>query len=113
MATALAAGVDRPHLGWWLAVVGGMAVLAGLAFDAAAYAWWCTHLTAVFPQRLLRTIFVAAVVTHLVEACYAARLAQRSGLGGAAAGWFVQTMILGYPSLGLLRARVARGRGRG
>ena len=99
------AGVDRPPLGWWGTVLGGMVLLAVLAFDAGAYAAWCAHVTAVLPQRLLQGIFIAALATHLAEAAYAFRLASRSGLRENAGGWFVQTFLLGYPSLRLLRRR--------
>lgn len=97
--------IERPHVGWWIAVVGGMAFLAILAFDARAYARWCAHVTAALPQPFLRGLFAAAVLTHVIEATYALRLAQRHGLH--AAGWLVQTFLLGYPSLRLLRRRIA------
>jgi hypothetical protein len=105
--SAPAAGIDRPHLGWWVSVLSGMAVLAVLAFDAGAYAAWCANVTAVLPQRLLQGIFIAALATHIGEAAYAFRLASRSGLGENAGGWFLQTFLLGYPSLRLLRRRAA------
>jgi hypothetical protein len=83
-----------------------MGTLAVLAFHAGAYAVWCERITTAFSQRLLRGIFVLAVLTHLAEAVYAFRLARRAGLRENAAGWFLQTVALGYPSLGLLRRRV-------
>jgi hypothetical protein len=97
--------VERPQIGWWIAILGGLAMNAYVAFDGGAYAWWCGHVTTVLPQGLLQTVFIAAVLTHVAEATYAARLAQRSGLGNSAAGWFVQTLLLGFPSLRLLRRR--------
>jgi hypothetical protein len=100
-----AARIDRPHLGWWVSVLSGMVLLAVLAFDAGAYAVWCANVTTVLPQRLLQAIFIAALVTHLAEAAYAFRLASRSGLREDAGGWFLQTFLLGYPSLRLLRRR--------
>jgi len=99
--------VDHPHVGWWVAVLGGMGMLAVLAFHAGAYAIWCEGVTPVFSQRFLRGIFVAALLTHLVEAVHAFRLARRAGMSENAAGWFLQTFTLGYPSLRLLRRRVA------
>jgi hypothetical protein len=100
--------VARPHAGWWLAVVGGMAALGILAFHGSTYAFWQAQVTTLLSQTLLRRIFVAAVLTHLAEALYALRLAQRIGDGATALGWFVQTLTLGYPSLRLLRARARR-----
>ena len=97
--------IDRPHIGWWIAILGWLGINAIVAFDASAYAWWCTHVTAVIPQGLVQAIFIAAVLAHVGEATYAARLAQRSGLGSSASGWFVQTLLLGFPSLRLLRQR--------
>lgn len=97
--------IERPHIGWWVAILGGLAINAAVGFDAGAYAWWCTHVTTALSQRLVRNIFIAAVLTHVIEAAYAARLAQRSGLGDRAGGWCVQTLLLGFPSLRLLRRR--------
>ncbi len=97
--------IDRPQVGWWIAVLGGMIFLAALAFDPGAYAQWCAHVTAALPQPFLRWLFGAAVLTHMIEATYALRLAQRHGL--RAGGWLVQTALLGYPSLRLLRRRIA------
>ena len=101
--------VDRPHLGWWIAVLGGMGFLALLAIQPDAYAVWCVRVTAGLSQELLRGILVAAIVTHLAEAVYALRLAQHAGRAETAAGWFLQTLMLGYPSLRLLRRQIARG----
>jgi hypothetical protein len=101
--------VDRPHVGWWVSVVGGMVLTGVLAFHPGAYAEWCALVTARIPQGLLRGIFVAALITHLGEGLYAWRLAQRAGLGSSATGWFLQTFTLGFPSLRLLRRRAGRG----
>lgn len=103
---AAQSAVDRPHVGWWVAVLGGMALLAVLAFHAGAYATWCEWVTTALPQNMLRRIFVIAVGLHVGEATYAVRLARRAGLGESAGGWFAQTLMLGFPSLRLLRRRV-------
>lgn len=97
--------VDHPELGWWVAVLGGLGTLGVLAFDAGAYATWCAHVTAGISQGRLRIIFVAAVLTHAAEAAYAWRVARRAGLTTSARGWVVQTFVLGFPSLRLLRRR--------
>lgn len=99
--------VERPYIGWWVSIIAGLTVNAVIAFHADAYAWWCTHVTTVLPQRLVQTIFIAAVLTHVAEATYALRLAQRRGLRNSAAGWCAQTLLLGFPSLRLLRQRVS------
>jgi len=101
------AGVDRPRLGWWISVLGGMALLGLLAFHTGAYAQWRALVTVALSQSLLRGIFAAAVLTHLLEAMYAWHLAQRAGLRRSARGWFLQTLLLGYPSLRLLLRRAA------
>jgi hypothetical protein len=108
MATRADAPIDRPPLGWWIAILAGLALNAAVAFDAGTYAWWCAHVTAALPQGVVQAIFIAAVLTHVGEATYALRLAQRSGLGSSAGGWFVQTLLLGFPSLRLLRQRAQR-----
>jgi hypothetical protein len=86
-----------------------MTMLAVLAFDARSYTLWSRHVTSALPQGLLSGIFIAAVVTHLLEALYAWRLAQRHGLTRSAAGWALQTFLLGYPSLRMLIGRARRG----
>jgi hypothetical protein len=102
------AQIDRPHIIWWILVIGGMGTLAVLAFAPAAFAWWTTHLFPVPPQRALMPLFGAAVGLHAAEARYAYQLAERSGQGSLAGAWALQTFILGFPSLRLLRARAAQ-----
>jgi hypothetical protein len=97
---------ERLHAGWWVAILGGLAALAVVAFHPRAYAWWAAHVTAVFASNLLRAVFAIALVLHLGEALYASRLARRLGDQEAAARWFWQTLALGFPSLRLLRRRV-------
>ncbi len=81
-------------------------MLGLLAVHPGAYSAWCERVTAAFTQGVLRVIFALALLTHLAEAVYALRLARRAGLGSSAVGWCVQTVMLGYPSLRLLRRRV-------
>ena len=97
--------MDRPHLGWWLAIVGGIGALAVVAVHPGAYAWWARNVTTLLSPALLQVVLVATVAIHLVEALYARRLALRIGLDAAAGGWFWQTLTLGFPSLRLLRRR--------
>ena len=100
---------ERPSLGMSVAVVAGLAALAAVAFVPAAYAWWVAHVTAALSQDLLQIVFAGAVLTHLAEAVYAMRLVQRLGLEAETNKWFWQTVLLGFPSLGIL-VRRARAR---
>ncbi len=100
---------ERPHAGWWIAIAGGLGALAIVAFHPGAYAFWSAHVTAVFSKPLLQAVFVVSVLLHVGEALYALRLARRLGLD-AAAGWFWQTLALGFPSLKLLRRRARAAR---
>jgi Transmembrane protein 254 len=97
--------VERPHAGWWIAIGGGIGLLALVALDARAFALWSAHVTAAIPRGVLRAVLVGTVLVHVAEAAYARRLALRLGLAGTAAGWFWQTLLLGFPSLRLLARR--------
>lgn len=99
--------VERPHAAWWVSILGGLALLGLLAYHDGAYAWWSSTVTAAIPQGGLHVVFVAAWLAHVGEGLYALGLARRAGLRASAPGWFVQTFVLGYPSLMLLRRRCA------
>jgi hypothetical protein len=102
-------GVERPHWGWWLAIVGGMSLLAVLAGDDRAYALWSEHVTTLFSRQLLVGILVVAVGLHIGEASYAYKIAGSAGQVASRWGWTLQTLALGFPSLRLLlRRRAAR-----
>lgn len=100
--------LERPALGWWIAIGGGIGCLAIVALSDSAYAWWSTHITAAIPQWAFRGLFYGTVLTHIAEALSAWQLARRSGLNRSASAWAAQTFILGFPSLRLLRAKVSR-----
>jgi hypothetical protein len=100
--------IDRPHLGWWLAVIAGMITLGVLAFVPAALAWWTGHLFWLPPAGVLIAVFVVAVGLHVGEAIYAFRLARAGAEPDSAVGWMLQTLTLGYPSLRLLLRRAGR-----
>jgi Na+-translocating ferredoxin:NAD+ oxidoreductase RnfD subunit len=99
--------VERPHVGWWVAILGGLGLTAVLAFHAGAYALWYRYVTTRLPRSVLATIFVCAYLVHLGEALYARALARRAGFHASARGWMLQTFLLGFPSLRLLRAHLA------
>jgi hypothetical protein len=100
--------IDRPHLGWWLAVIAGMTTLGLLAFNPAALAWWKSHLFWLPPAAVLIAVFVVAVALHVGEAIYAFRLARAGAAPDSAVGWMLQTLTLGYPSLRLLLQRAGK-----
>ena len=95
--------VRRPHVGWWIAVLGGLGLLFVLAFSTQAYLWWRVTLGPMFPQVVLQGIAAVAIALHVGEGFYAWHRAKRAGLP-TAGGWFRQTLTLGYPSLRLLLA---------
>lgn len=98
--------VDRPATGWWIAIFVGLGINAAVGFGAGAYALWCETVTAALSQSLIRNIFLAAVAAHAGEAWYAWRVARAAGLRESAAGWCLQTLLLGFPSLRLLLRKV-------
>ena len=99
--------IAHPHPGWWIAIIGGMSLTAWIAFSATGYQLWSEAVTAYLPQGVFQWIFWLASAVHIIEAVYAYRLARRSGITSAGA-WSLQTLILGYASLHLLRQATAR-----
>jgi hypothetical protein len=87
-----------------------------VTFVPVAPVWWVTNfgglvvngvLAARSPSRVKRGIFAVAVATHVVEAVYAYRVAQRAGLGDDATKWGLQTLGVGFPSLLALHGLLA------
>ena len=85
-------------------------------FVPVAPMWWATNFGGLVVNgivarrrrsRLATLVFAAGVTTHVVEAAYAYRRAQREGLGDAAWKWGLQTLGVGFPSLLALRDLVA------
>lgn len=77
-------------------------------FVPVAPMWWVTNfgglvtngiVAARRKSKVARLVFGAAVVTHVVEAGYAYRVARREGLDAAAGKWCLQTLAVGFPSL--------------
>ena len=82
-------------------------------FTAVAPGWWVTNfggmvVTGIVATRshrpALRLLFGVAAGLHVGEATYAYVAARRAGLTGSAPRWALQTLALGFPSLGALRA---------
>lgn len=78
------------------------------SFVPVAPMWWVSNfgglvsngiIAARRKSTVMRLVFGAAVVTHVVEAAYAYRVAQREGLDDAAWKWGLQTLGVGFPSL--------------
>ncbi len=101
--------VERPALGWWVSILSGMTALALVAFHGRTWRWWSGNVTSSIPQGAFRSVFWAAVATHVVEGAAAVRTAEGDGRHAAALGWGAQTLLLGFPSLGLLRRSTAAG----
>jgi hypothetical protein len=95
-------GVQRPSLFWFLLLDGGIVVLAKLAlsrksYDKAAQIGG----EALPPREVLQSMLVGTAVIHAVEALAAGRMARRRGL--TPRGWRLQTFVVGFPSLRVLR----------
>jgi len=101
------ARVERPALGWWVSILSGMTLLGFIAFHGRTWRMWSESVTGVIPQAALRALFGAAVATHILEGSAAVRIAERDGRHAATLRWGAQTLLLGFPSLGLLRRSVA------
>lgn len=81
-------------------------------FVAVAPGWYVSNLggvilTGVVARRsgrpALQLLFAVAVALHVSEAGYAYSAARRAGLTGSATRWGLQTLAVGFPSLGALR----------
>lgn len=70
---------------WWVSNFGGLVVNGVVAARRKS--------------TLTRAVFAAAVATHVVEAVYAYRIAQREDLTDDAWKWGLQTLAVGFPSL--------------
>jgi deazaflavin-dependent oxidoreductase (nitroreductase family) len=102
--------VDRPHWGWWCAILGGMGLLGALALSPAAHALWSGSVTSRTPRWLLQSVFTWAVLVHVYKGMKAVRMAERAGLQESSMGWGWQTFALGFASLSLLERRIERSR---
>ncbi|MET0593453.1 MAG: DUF4499 domain-containing protein [Polyangiaceae bacterium] len=97
--------VERPHLLWWVAIVGGLTLLAVQGFSAPFYSWWIEHVHGLPAQPVLAWIFLGCIPLHIGEAIFCYRLSNRLGTPQASLGWALQTFIIGFPSTLLLIKR--------
>lgn len=102
--------VERPHLAWWIVVVGGLTILGLQGFNESFYAFWVAHVNALPAKSTMAWIFLAVIPVHVGEALYCWRLSNRIGTPNASAHWALQTLVIGFPSTRLLmkRARPSR-----
>jgi len=100
------ATIERPSIASFVILDGSLAVLAALAISPGL-ADQVRRRVPIPSNRVLRWILIAAGVVHLGEGVVAWRLAQAKGLN--ARSWAVQTTLVGFPSLVLLRrSKVAK-----
>jgi hypothetical protein len=97
--------VERPHVLFWIAIVGGLTILALQGFSDSFYTWWVAHVNALPAQSTMAWIFLACIPIHVGEAIYCWRLSNRLGTPGASAEWALQTFVIGFPSTLLLLKR--------
>jgi Domain of unknown function (DUF4499) len=103
--------VERPHVLFWIAIVGGLTILGLQGFNDSFYGWWVAHVNALPAQSTMAWIFLACIPIHLGEALYCWRLSNRLGTPGASAAWALQTFVIGFPSTRLLMKRARPGAG--
>jgi hypothetical protein len=101
--------VERPHVLFWIAIVGGLTILALQGFSDSFYAWWVAHVNTLPAQSTMAWIFWACIPIHAGEALYCWRLSNRIGTPGASAEWALQTFVIGFPSTLLLMKRARLG----
>ena len=100
--------VDRPHWAWWVMILAGMTLTGAFAISGSAHAWFAAHVTHWLPRPLVGAVFVWACWLHVRKGLRAVQIAERAGLHETALAWGWQTFLLGFASLGLLEARVAK-----
>jgi hypothetical protein len=101
---------------WYLACDGGLLQLAILTFwknimpyDYLGFFGRFTKYLAFNYHSLLLTIFWIAIFLHVFEALIARRLCQKLKIDSQnSRKWFIQTLLLGYVSLGKLRRYAAK-----
>eukprot|EP00457_Paulinella_chromatophora_P005413 gb/GEZN01005430.1/.p1 GENE.gb/GEZN01005430.1/~~gb/GEZN01005430.1/.p1 ORF type:complete len:483 (-),score=32.85 gb/GEZN01005430.1/:91-1539(-) len=99
---------------WWILVIGGMSLtgmLGGMVSkECIASSPFLTFFDGIakgifHSQENIMIVFQLAVATHVLEATWAIKVAREDGCSNTWWMWFIQTLVLGYPSLGLLYKR--------
>ncbi|XP_062521924.1 uncharacterized protein LOC134196722 [Corticium candelabrum] len=102
---------EVPHIGWWLLIFGGLLLnwLVGYKSDVIPY----DYILVVGPglkylgdnhSQLLQRIFIVALIIHVFEGAYGYTLAKRKKLSSTSIlKWSLQSFVLGFPSLMVLR----------
>jgi Domain of unknown function (DUF4499) len=94
--------VVRPGIFSFLILDGGIVLLKILFFSPKAYQAVSARVP-LPPKKILGQLLVGTAVVHAAEAAVAARSARRKGL--RVAGWSLQTLAVGSPSLSKLKAQ--------
>ena len=96
------AKVERPSWAWFALLDGGLVLLARLALSEPAHARASEATGGALPPRpALQQLLAAAAAIHVGEAVLAGRMARKRGLRPG--GWRRQTLVVGFPSLLVLR----------
>lgn len=103
---------------WYIPCDGGLLLLTVLAFWPSVISYGALGVVGAFlkymayrQHTLLVWIFWVAMGLHVFEAIVALRICQRLQMDSTTAmRWFRQTLLLGYPSLGMLKQHEAERR---
>ena len=91
-----------PHWGWWTSILIGLGLTAWIGFSSSGFALWQEWITTAIPQSVFQWTFWLAMLAHVGEGLYAVHLARKANRPHVLL-WGLQTFVLGYPSLTLLR----------
>ena len=107
-----------PHPLWYLLCDGGLLYLTLLTFFPNRlpyqYLGWFgtwTNYLAYHQHYLLLLIFISALIAHVYESIIARQICLRLNLNSFCTSlWIIQTLLLGYPSLGILKKHAEKNR---
>ncbi len=100
--------VDRPAIGWWLAILGGLGVFAVTGHHDPTWTLWSERVLGFIPRFVYIFGFWVAVAVHIHKGLKAVKLAEQAGFHETSLKWGWQTFILGFPSMNKLLARIER-----
>ncbi len=98
--------VEQPGRAWWLAICPGMALLAAVVLwpDSLVGRAVLDLLSPWLELVHMQCLLVAACLSHVVQALVVGMRAH--GLRMSTAGWFGQTLVLGFPSSRLFHRQI-------